>query len=78
MGPLGGIPKRSDRDFTKLGLKEGDVVTRTRLGVEAHGGDRELDLKAFFEAFDVPWDDTSREVFRKMLERLEERDRSGD
>jgi hypothetical protein len=49
-------------------------VTRFRLGVASEGGRKQLDLKAFFEAFDIPWDEQSPEVFEKMMERLEERE----
>lgn len=51
-------------------------MTRLRLGVEGQGGKRELNLRALFAAFDVPWDgERSREIFERTMARLEERDR---
>jgi predicted nucleic acid-binding protein len=47
--------------------------------VEADRGsgriDRQLDLRALFAAFDIPYDeDESREVFARTMARLEARD----
>jgi hypothetical protein len=39
-------------------------------------GTQKLNLKALFDAFEVPWDEEkSREVFAKVMAKLEERDR---
>lgn len=56
-------------------------MTRVRLGVEVEGserGSREINLRALFAAFDIPYDEErSREIFARTMAKLEEDDRRG-
>jgi hypothetical protein len=52
-------------------------VTRFRLGVEVDPelGNREINLRALFAAFDIPYDEErSRDIFARTMARLEDKD----
>jgi hypothetical protein len=50
------------------------TVTRVRLGVEDERGERELDMRVFFAAFDVKFDEHAEEVFQRTMRLLAARD----
>lgn len=51
-------------------------MNRVRLGVEGQQGEKEINLKALFAAFDIPWDDErSPQIFQRTLAQLEQAER---
>lgn len=50
------------------------TVTRIRLGVEDDRGERELDMRVFFAAFEVKFDEHAEEVFQRTMRVLAQRE----
>jgi hypothetical protein len=70
------VNKRPYLPVSIVEVSDGEgFVNRFRLGIEGNQGQRELNLRALFAAFDIPWDEEkSHEIFEGMLTRLEERE----
>jgi hypothetical protein len=50
-----------------------------RMGVEREDGERDVNLKVFFAALDLPWDEErSPRVFERAMRELTRRDEHGE